>query len=162
MPRKYDRTIRFYDSWFGDLLDPNKEFTPGECWEIVIAIRQCQLEGSIRPLENLPLSIRRALSMATMGEQIMRILERVDNMRARGSRGGSAAAAAQKTPEQIAAAKIRLEKEEAALHQREAAYQEQKKNAITREEYLRLKELATKGDKDAQKALGWQTDTKKQ
>lgn len=129
MPRKYDRTIRYYDSWFGDLTDPAKGFTAEECWQVMLAIRECQLQGSLEPLEQLPITTRRALSMATMGEQIIRQLERAERMSARGSAGGRANQAKQRTPEEIAAAKMRQEREEQERHQRDAEFQKQKQEA---------------------------------
>lgn len=149
MPRKYDRLIRFYDSWFGDLQDPTKEFTPAECWSIVLAVRECQIQGSLEPLEQLPLSIRRALSMATMGEQVERILERIDRRRDISKHGGDTAAANRRSPEQIAAAKIRAEKEVKEAAEREAAYQKQRKGATQPNKYYELLELAAKGDQSA-------------
>ena len=88
MARHYDRLIRYYDSWFDDLLDQDKELTPGECWRVILAIRDAQQMSSTEPLRNLPLEIRRALSMSTLIEQVERIIERCDNMRQRGSLGG--------------------------------------------------------------------------
>ena len=66
MPRTYDRLIRYYDSWFGDLLDPDKGFTPEECGAVIIAIRECQRELNLEPLKNLPLNIKRGLQMRTL------------------------------------------------------------------------------------------------
>lgn len=149
MPRKYDRLIRFYDSWFGDLQDPTKEFTPVECWSIILAVRECQVQGSLEPLEQLPLSIRRALSMATMGEQIERILERIDRRRDISKHGGDTAAANRRSPEQIAAAKIRAEKEAKETAEKEAAYQEQRKRATQPNKYLELLKQAAAGDQAA-------------
>lgn len=149
MPRKYDRLIRFYDSWFGDLQDPTKEFSPAECWSIMLAVRECQIQGSLVPLEQLPLSIRRALSMATMGEQIERILERIDRRRDISKHGGDTAAANRRSPEQVAAAKIRAEKEAKEAAEREAAYQRQRKNATNPTQYLELLKRGCEGDQSA-------------
>lgn len=88
MARHYDRLIRYYDSWFDDLLDIDKELSPAECWRVILAIRDAQQMSSTEPLRNLPLEIRRALSMSTLIEQVERIIERCDNMRQRGSLGG--------------------------------------------------------------------------
>ena len=94
MPRTYDRLIRFYDSWFGDLLDPDKGFTPEECWSVIVAIRECQREITLEPLKNLPINIRRGLQMRTLETQIVKILEHTGRMAARGSAGGNATRAA--------------------------------------------------------------------
>lgn len=85
MARKYNHVIRFFESWFVDLESPEKEFTDAEKWQIVKAIYDCQINTSLEPLQALPLSVRRALSMATLGEQITAILERADSYRKRGS-----------------------------------------------------------------------------
>ena len=94
MPRTYDRLIRYYDSWFGDLLDPDKGFTPEECWAVIIAIRECQRELNLEPLKNLPLNIKRGLQMRTLETQILKILEHTGKMAARGAAGGNATKAA--------------------------------------------------------------------
>ena len=90
MPRTYDRLIRFYDSWFGDLLDPDKGFTPEECWNVILAVRECQREITLEPLKKLPLNIRRGLQMRTLETQIVKILEHTGRMAARGAAGGNA------------------------------------------------------------------------
>lgn len=90
MPRNYDRLIRYYDSWFDDINDPDKELSGEEKWQILLALRECQRVMSADPLRKLPLRIRRALSMATMIEQVERIIERCESARSRGSRGGQA------------------------------------------------------------------------
>lgn len=93
MARNYDRLIRYYDSWFDDINDQEKELSGEEKWQIMLALRECQRMMSAEPLRNLPLNIRRALSMATMIEQVERIIERCESARNRGSRGGQATAA---------------------------------------------------------------------
>lgn len=93
MARNYDRLIRYYDSWFDDINDQEKELSDSEKWQVMLAIRECQRVMSAEPLRNLPLNVRRALSMATMLEQIERIIERVESARNRGSRGGQTTAA---------------------------------------------------------------------
>lgn len=93
MARNYDRLIRYYDSWFDDLSDPEKALTAEEQLQILVAIRECQRVMSVQPLLDLPIEIRRALSMATLQEQILRIIERIESARSRGSRGGSTTAA---------------------------------------------------------------------
>lgn len=153
MPRKYDRVIRYYDSWFADLSDPSKELSAEECWKVMLAVRECQLSASLEPLEQLPLSIRRALSMATMGEQIIRLLERAENMRKRGSAGGRATAARERTPEEIAAAKMKAEREakEQEEQQRKYDYIGCGKEGLA--EYQRLKAAAAAGDIEAKRKL---------
>lgn len=87
MARKYDRMIRFYGSWFADLNDEEKALTPAEKWQVVEAIVSSQLQQTTDPLTALPLEIRRALSMATMREQLERVLERNQGARDRGLKG---------------------------------------------------------------------------
>ena len=92
MPRKYDRIIRFYDSWFDDLSDQSKELSSDEQLQIIRAIRDAQVMMTSEPIRNLPLQIRRCLSVATLCEQIERMCERSERMRSRGRAGGLAAA----------------------------------------------------------------------
>lgn len=83
MARKYNHLVRFLESWFADLEDPEKEFSDTERWQVVRAIAQCQVDISLEPLQALPLVIRRALSIATMGEQLLAIMDRADSYRKR-------------------------------------------------------------------------------
>lgn len=158
MPRKYDRTIRYYDSWFADLLDPAKAFTAEECWTVILAVRDCQLNGTLEPLDSLPISIKRALSMATMGEQIIRQLERAENMRRRGSAGGRAAAQRELTPEQQAAAQMRKEQEEAERSAKEQERDQAKANKKTYNEYIATLARAAHGDGAALSELKMSTE----
>lgn len=146
MPRKYDRVIRYYASWFDDLLDPAKEFTAEEFKLVFLAIRDAQLEGSLRPLDELPVSIRRALSMATMGEQIVRLLEKAERMRERGSRGGRATAQREKTPDEIAMQSLKKELDDAAILAADIKYQDQKRKAAKPAAYIDTLRKAATGD----------------
>ena len=120
MPRKYDRIIRYYSSWFADVLDPAKEFSDHEIVQIFMAIKDCQVSMSLDPLEQLPITIRRALSMATMGEQIIRLIEKTENMRNRGANGGNTAAANRAAADQSGVARMR-EQQNTALEEAEKA-----------------------------------------
>ena len=131
MPRNYDRLIRYYDSWFGDLLDPDKGFTPEECWSVIVAIRECQREITLEPLKNLPINIRRGLQMRTLETQIVKILEHTGRMAARGSAGGNAAQKAAQERDKLAA-----EERERAREERERQHDEHAKRSISREQYL--------------------------
>lgn len=135
MPRNYDRLIRFYDSWFGDLLDPDKGFTPEECWSVIVAIRECQREITLEPLKNLPLNIRRGLQMRTLETQIIKILEHTGRMAARGAAGGNAA---QKAAQEKA--KIAEEERERQREEQNKKHEEMTKSAVSREQYLLWKE----------------------
>lgn len=135
MPRTYDRLIRLYDSWFGDLLDPDKGFTPEECWNVILAIRECQREITIEPIKNLPLNIRRGLQMRTLETQIIKILEHTGRMAARGAAGGNAA---QKAAQERA--KLAAEERERAREEQNKQYEERSKSAVSREQYLLWKE----------------------
>lgn len=135
MPRTYDRLIRLYDSWFGDLLDPDKGFTPEECWNVILAIRECQREITLEPLKNLPLNIRRGLQMRTLETQIVKILEHTGRMAARGAAGGNAA---QKAAQEKA--KLAAEERERAREELNKQYEERSKSAVSREQYLLWRE----------------------
>lgn len=135
MPRTYDRLIRFYDSWFGDLLDPDKGFTPEECWSVIVAIRECQREITLEPLKSLPINIRRGLQMRTLETQIIKILEHTGRMATRGAAGGNAA---QKAAQEKA--KIAAEERERQREENDKKHEEMTKNSISREQYLLWKE----------------------
>lgn len=146
MPRKYDKVIRYYSSWFADITDPEKEFTDHEIVQFFFAVRDCQIEESLEPLQNLPLSIRRALSMATIGEQVIRLVETSNSARNRGKSGGETAAANRAAAEPNQAAAMRAEQK-----RKEAAEEEQRREEERRKAYLppalleRLKK-ASEGD----------------
>lgn len=89
MARRYDRLIRYNDSWFDDLLDPDKELKPSECWQVILAIRECERQEDTEPLSKLPLAIRRALSMSTLREQLEIIIARIQSTRNKGANGGN-------------------------------------------------------------------------
>ena len=135
MPRTYDRLIRLYDSWFGDLLDPDKGFTPEECWNVILAIRECQREITLEPLKNLPLNIRRGLQMRTLETQIVKILEHTGRMAARGAAGGNAAQRAAQEK-----AKLAAEERERAREELNKKCEERSKSAVSREQYLLWRE----------------------
>lgn len=135
MPRTYDRLIRLYDSWFGDLLDPDKGFTPEECWNVILAIRECQREITLEPLKSLPINIRRGLQMRTLETQILKILEHTGRMAARGAAGGNAA---QKAAHEKA--KIAEEERERQREEQNKKHEEMTKNSISREQYILWKE----------------------
>lgn len=149
MPRKYDRVIRYYASWFDDFLSADKEFSAEEFRAIILSIRDCQIQGSLEPLEALPITIRRALSMATMGEQILRILERAENMRARGSAGGRKAAAIAASPEQQAASSIRTELRQKEYQEQQERWENDRRQAATYADYLGTLKRAALGDQAA-------------
>lgn len=69
--------------------------------------------------------------MRTLETQIVKILEHTGRMAARGSAGGNAA---QKAAQERA--KIAAEEREHQREEREKKYQEDSKNAISREQYL--------------------------
>ena len=76
MPSKFTHRFIFYESWLADLNEPSKEFEPAEKWLVVEAIFKAQVLGDVSPLEDLPLVIRRALSLPTMTEQLRTILDK--------------------------------------------------------------------------------------
>ena len=75
---RHDKLIRFYSSWFDDVADPAKGYTAEEQVTIFFALAACQQQHTTDPLDELPATIRRGLQMATMREQLMRIMERID------------------------------------------------------------------------------------
>lgn len=95
MARRYNHIVRYLESWIYDLEDPEKQFTDAERWAVVRAIAQCQFDCSLEPLQSLPLEIRRGLSILTMGEQLLAIMDRVHSYK---SRGQNAAISAAKAP----------------------------------------------------------------
>ena len=139
MARTYDRLIRYYDSWLDDIQDPDKGYTAAEQMAILLAIRDAQRFGTFAAIDALPPHIKRGLQLPTLREQIGRIIERTERARAR----GRDAAAARYAQEQ---------REEEQQRQRQAR-EEARKGAITREQYLALKERAAAGDQEAVKAL---------
>lgn len=151
MPRKYNKVIRYYSSWFDDLTDPLKELTPEECWQIFVAIRDCQLIGSLEPLESLPIEIRRALSMATMGEQVVRLIETSNNMRSRGAEGGKKTAELRQ--EAAEAARMREQLRDKEIKAMEERLSNMSAGAVSRAQYLELKKKAQEGDPEAIKTL---------
>ena len=76
MPSKFTHRFIFYESWLADLNEPSKEFEPAEKWQVVEAIFNAQVLGDVTPLDNLPLVIRRALSLPTMTEQLRTIIDK--------------------------------------------------------------------------------------
>lgn len=121
--RTYNKIIRFYDSWFADLEDPDKELSGDEKWSIIRAICECQRIGNEEPLDKLPLSTRRALQMSTLKEQIERMIERSERMCARGSAGGQAARAARAQEVTAQAAQDKELKEQLARKKQEDDFQ---------------------------------------
>lgn len=142
MPRNYDRLIRYYDSWFDDINDPEKELSGEEKWKILLTLRECQRVMSADPLRELPLHIRRALSMATLVEQVERIIERCESARSRGSRGGQANQAKNQAEERTRNVE-RIDRERAEM---KAAIPE---GYTSISWYQELKRRAEAGDKNA-------------
>lgn len=110
MPSKFTHRFIFYESWLADLEEPTKEFQPEEKWLVVEAVFKAQLLGSVSPVDDLPLAIRRALSLPTMTEQLRTILDK----QAGASDRAQQAAAAKK-----AAAEKRAREREERVHQDE-------------------------------------------
>lgn len=156
MARTYNHVIRFLESWFADLEDPSKEFTPEERWQVVQAIVKCQVDCSLEPLHSLPLVIRRALSVATMGEQLMAILDRADSYRRRARDGKAAAPAAPTIPQSKPSDIAKREEREKAAADREAKAHADEQQQISlrqiygaansRDLYIKMKEAADSGD----------------
>lgn len=139
MPRTYDRLIRYYDSWLDDIQDPDKGFSAQEQMSILLAIREAQRQGTMQPIDGLPVEIKRGLQLSTLKEQVGRIIERCERARSRGR--------------DAAAARYAQEQRDQAAQERKAAEEYQAANKVTREQYLELKKRAAAGDQEAIRLL---------
>lgn len=92
--RTYDKVIRFYSSWFGDLMSESKEFSDSECWQVIKALYMAEEEENPDLLDNLPREIKRALSLETMKTQVAKLIA----SRRSSAERGRAGAAASNTP----------------------------------------------------------------
>lgn len=128
MPSKYTHRFIFYESWLADLNEPSKEFEPQEKWQIVEAIFRAQVLGNVTPLDDLPLVIRRALSLPTMTEQLRTILDK---------QAGASDRAQQAAQAKKAQAEKRAREREERIHQDEV----QKKNAEKSEQEAKQREF---------------------
>lgn len=131
MPSKYTHRFIFYESWLADLNEPTKEFEPEEKWQVVEAIFKAQILGDVTPLDDLPLVIRRALSLPTMTEQLRTILDK---------QAGASDRAQQAVAAKKAAAEKRAREREERIHQDE----ELKKIAEKREQEAKQREFEQK------------------
>lgn len=92
--RRYDKVIRFYSSWFGDLMAESKEFTDAECWQVVKALYLAEEEENPDLLDTLPREIKRALSLETMKTQVAKLIASRRSSAERGRAGAAASMAA--------------------------------------------------------------------
>lgn len=92
--RTYDKVIRFYSSWFGDLMSESKEFTDGECWQVIKALYMAEEEENPDLLDTLPREIKRALSLETMKTQVAKLIASRRSSAERGRAGAAASMAA--------------------------------------------------------------------
>lgn len=123
MARKYNHVIRILESWIADLEEPSKEFTDAEKWQILRALAQCQIDCSLEPLHSLPLVLRRGLQVATMGEQLMAVMDRAAAYKQRGQ--ALQAARLKPVPQALPSDRVRASERAAAQEQREAAHERQ-------------------------------------
>lgn len=145
MASKYTHRLLFYESWLADLEEPTKEFSPEEKWQVVAAIFQSQIKGEVNPVEDLPLSIRRALSIPTLTEQLRTILDKQQGASDRAQQAVAAKKALQEQrarnqrarEEEESAAIKRREEEERAAKQR--AYEEECRSALGEELFNALR-----------------------
>lgn len=91
--RTYDKVIRFYSSWFGDLMSESKEFSDGECWQVIKALYVAEEEENPDLLDNLPREIKRALSLETMKTQVAKLIASRRSSAERGRAGAAASPA---------------------------------------------------------------------
>lgn len=92
--KTYDKVIRFYSSWFGDLMAESKEFSDAECWQVVKALYLAQEAENPDLLDNLPREIKRGLSLETMKTQLAKIIASRRSSAERGRAGAMATMAA--------------------------------------------------------------------
>lgn len=138
--RNYDKLIRLYASWFGDLVDPDKGFSDAEKWQVVAAMAECQDQGTTEPLDNLPTNIKRGLPMATYRTQLAKIIASRESCvaRARVARSAQANASIYRTyaPEQLQAAAERHAAQAAQDAAREKTANEAKETRSEAKEWL--------------------------
>lgn len=84
MASRYDRIVRLYSSWIGDLEDPDKCWTASERWAVVYTLCRCQMDESLDALHALPPEIRRGLSMATLETQLEKLISARQTISRRG------------------------------------------------------------------------------
>ena len=133
MARKYNHVIRILESWIADLEEPSKEFTDAEKWQIIRALAQCQIDCSLEPLHSLPLVLRRGLQVATMGEQLMAVMDRAAAYKQRGQ--ALQAARLKPVPQALPSDRVKATEREAAQEQQKAA--QEKREADMRAEMER-------------------------
>lgn len=104
--RTYDKVIRFYSSWFGDLMAESKEFTDGECWQVIRALYLAEEEENPDLLDNLPREIKRALSLETMKTQVAKLIA---SRRSSAERGRAGAAASMASASRVDAVRMQEE-----------------------------------------------------
>lgn len=138
--RNYDKLIRFYASWFGDLVDPDKDFTDAEKWQVIAAMAECQDQGTTEPLDNLPANIKRGLPMATYRTQLAKIIASRESCvaRARVARSAQGSASISRTyaPDQLQAAAERHAAQAAQDAAREKTANEAKETRSEAKEWL--------------------------
>lgn len=122
MARKYNHVIRILESWIADLEDPEKEFSDAERWQVLRAIAQCQIDCSLDPLHGLPLVLRRGLQVATMGEQLMAVMDRAAAYKQRGQ--ALQAARLKPVPQALPSDRAKAEQRARAQEEREQASRE--------------------------------------
>lgn len=130
MARKYNHVIRILESWIADLEEPSKEFSNAEKWQILRALAQCQIDCSLEPLHALPLVLRRGLQVATMGEQLMAVMDRAAAYKQRGQ--ALQAARLKPVPQALPSDRVKAAEREAAQEQQKAA--QEKREADMRAE----------------------------
>lgn len=101
--KTYDRVIRFYASWFGDLMAESKEFTDAECWQVVRVLYLAEDSEDPDMLDTLPREIKRALSLETMKTQLAKLISSSRSARERGKAGAAASLAAASRVDVVAA-----------------------------------------------------------
>lgn len=127
----YDFLVKFYSSWIDDINDEAHDFSDEEKGKIYSALARCQFDRNLNALNELPRTIKRGLSIKTMGEQTLRIIARQDAIRARGAK--------RKVDKQL---QLDLNEESALLHAPQAADEEAKRQRVEAYEQRYWRDLA--------------------
>lgn len=104
--KRYDRVIRFYSSWFGDLMAESKEFSDSECWQVIRALYLAEEEENPDLLDELPREIKRGLSLETMKTQLAKLISSRLSSAERGRAGAAASMAAATRVDSVRAQEI--------------------------------------------------------
>lgn len=166
MPRKYDCIVRFYASWFADLTNESKGFSNEEIGQIFLKIGEAQIKCQPEIINELPITIKRGLQMATLEEQIQRLIERSARCKERGSIGGQVTASRYQTGNREAAAerekRLAVERQlEESRNERHKKYQEHRewvRHELAKEMGIEVQHLSKNSPSWTQLRKVWEKD----